>query len=93
MCTSRGEYLVSRRNGVMLHFADRLAVTPLGADTTWCKFSSSSESTITFLIASDQHHSAHSQSERRDPPRMTPEDPSRQSEPWRISEDVRPSPK
>lgn len=28
------EYLVSRRKGVMFHFAFRLAVTPLGADLT-----------------------------------------------------------
>lgn len=48
---SGDEYLVSRRNGVMLHFAFKLAVTPLGADLTLCMFSSSSsDSTIMFLI-------------------------------------------
>lgn len=51
--TSTGGYLVSRRNGVMLHFADRLAVTPLGADRTRCMFSSR-ESTIRFLITSGE---------------------------------------
>lgn len=33
-CVLGEEYLVSRRKGVMLHFAFRLAVTPLGADVT-----------------------------------------------------------
>lgn len=45
------EYLVSRRKGVMFHFAFRLAVTPLGADMARCMLSSrSSERTIMVLI-------------------------------------------
>lgn len=44
------EYLVSRRKGVMFHFAFRLAVTPLGADMARCMLSSSSERTIIVLI-------------------------------------------
>lgn len=48
--SSNDRYLVSRRKGVMLHLAFRLAVTPLGVDVAWCMLRSSNHSTITDLI-------------------------------------------
>lgn len=49
-CVSGKEYLVSRRKGVMFHFAFRLAVTPLCADVTRYMLNSSSDKTIKILI-------------------------------------------
>lgn len=44
------EYLVSRRKGVMFHFAFRLAETPLGADMARCTLSSRSSGRTTVVL-------------------------------------------